>query len=161
MLFLQGRSDVVTERLGERMEQASAALKFERAAQYRDQLAKLKNVQSQQIMASTSGDFDAVGLAEDHGIPCVAIMFFRGGRSLGSRNYFPKVAKGGADDDEIIRAFLLQYYGGREAPKEILVSRAVPEAAALAELLTSPVGPQGRRSSRACAATAHAGSRWP
>jgi excinuclease ABC subunit C len=140
VLFLEGRSDVVTERLGERMEQAAASLEFERAAQYRDQLAKLKNVQSQQLMASTRGDFDAVGLAEDHGIPCVAIMFFRGGRSLGSRNYFPKVAKGGSDDDEIIRAFLLQYYGGREAPKEILVSRAVPEATALAALLTTQSG---------------------
>ena len=78
-------------------------------------------------MARSSGDFDAVGLAEDHGIHCVAVMFFRGGRSLGSRNFFPKVARG-ADDEEIIRAFLLQYYAGREAPKEILASRAVPEA---------------------------------
>jgi excinuclease ABC subunit C len=140
VLFLQGRSDVVIARLAERMEQASANLEFERAAQYRDQLAKLNNVQSQQLMASTRGDFDAVGLAEDHGIPCVAIMFFRGGRSLGSRNYFPKVAKGGAEDAEIIRAFLLQYYGGREAPKEILVSRGVPEAAELAELLSEQSG---------------------
>ena len=143
VLFLQGQSDVVTQKLSETMEQASAALNFERAAQYRDQLAKLKNVQSQQIVARTSGDFDAVGLAEDHGIPCVAIMFFRGGRSLGSRNYFPKVpkvAKGGAEDDEIIRAFLLQYYGGREAPKEILVSRSVPEAAGLAEMLSAQSG---------------------
>jgi excinuclease ABC subunit C len=140
VLFLEGRSDVVIGRLGERMEQASAQLEFERAAEYRDQLAKLNNVQSQQLMASTRGDFDAVGLAEDHGIPCVAIMFFRGGRSLGSRNYFPKTAKGGAEDEEIIRAFLLQYYGGRDAPKEILVSRAVPEAAELAELLTSQSG---------------------
>jgi len=137
VLFLQGQSDVVTQRLGERMEQASAALNFERAAQYRDQLAKLNNVQSQQLMSRVRGDFDAVGLAEDHGIPCVAIHFFRGGRSLGSRNYFPKVAKGGADDEEIIRAFLLQYYGGREAPKEILVSRAVPEAAVLAQMLSA------------------------
>jgi excinuclease ABC subunit C len=140
VLFLEGRSDVVIGRLAERMEQASVKLEFERAAQYRDQLAKLNNVQSQQLMASTRGDFDAVGLAEDHGIPCVAIMFFRGGRSLGSRNYFPKVAKGGAEDEEIIRAFLLQYYGGREAPKEILVSRAVPEAPALAELLSTQSG---------------------
>jgi len=140
VLFLEGRSDVVIGRLAERMEQAAAKLEFERAAQYRDQLAKLNNVQSQQLMASTRGDFDAVGLAEDHGIPCVAIMFFRGGRSLGSRNYFPKIAKGGAEDEEIIRAFLLQYYGGREAPKEILVSRAVPEAAELGELLTAQSG---------------------
>jgi excinuclease ABC subunit C len=139
VLFLQGHSDVVTARLAERMEQASAGLAFERAAQYRDQLAKLKSVQSQQLMARTSGDFDAVGLAEDHGVHCVAVMFFRGGRSLGSRNFFPKVASG-ADDEEIARAFLLQYYAGREAPKEILVSRAVPEAAALAELLSEQSG---------------------
>ena len=139
VLFLQGRSDVVTARLAERMEQASTQLKFERAAQYRDQLAKLKNVQSQQIVARATGDFDAVGLAEDHGIHCVAVMFFRGGRSLGSRNFFPKVARG-ADEDEIIRAFLLQYYAGRDAPKEILASRAVPEAATLAELLTEQSG---------------------
>ncbi len=66
-------------------------------------------------------------------------MFFRGGRSLGSRNFFPKVARG-ADEDEIIRAFLLQYYAGREAPKEILASRAVPEAATLAQLLSEQSG---------------------
>ena len=139
VLFLEGRSDVVTARLGERMEQASAALQFERAAQYRDQLAKLKNVQSQQLMARASGDFDAVGIAEERGIHCVAVMFFRAGRSLGSRSFLPKVAKG-AGEDEIIRAFLLQYYGGREAPKEILVSRTVPEAATLAELLSTRSG---------------------
>ncbi|HET7924606.1 MAG TPA: excinuclease ABC subunit UvrC [Rhodanobacteraceae bacterium] len=136
VLFLEGHSDVVTARLAERMEQASQALQFERAAQYRDQLAKLKNVQSQQLMARSSGDFDAVGMAEDHGIFCIAVMFFRGGRSLGTRSFFPKLVKG-ADEDEIIRAFLLQYYGGREAPREILVSHAVPEATTLAELLSA------------------------
>ncbi len=139
VLFLEGRADVVTDRLAARMEQASRELKFERAAQYRDQLSKLKNVQSQQLMARGSGDFDAVGLAEDHGVVCVAVMFFRGGRSLGSRNFFPKIARG-ADDDEIIRAFLLQYYAGREAPKEILASRTVPEAAMLGELLSERSG---------------------
>ena len=71
-------------------------------------------------------------MAEDHGIYCIAVMFFRGGRSLGTRSFFPKLVKG-ADDDEIIRAFLLQYYGGREAPREILVSHAVPEATTLVE----------------------------
>lgn len=139
VLFLEGHSDVVTAKLAERMEQAATALQFERAAQYRDQLARLKNVQSQQIMARASGEFDAVGIAEDHGIYCVAVMFFRGGRSLGTRSFFPKLVKG-AEEDEIIRAFLLQYYGGREAPKEILVSRAVPEADTLAELLSAQSG---------------------
>jgi excinuclease ABC subunit C len=137
------------------MEQAAASLEFERAAQYRDQLAKLKNVQSQQLMASTRGDFDAVGLAEDHGIPCVAIMFFRGGRSLGSRNYFPKVAKGGSDDDEIIRAFLLQYYGGREAPAFGAARRGYGARG----LLTTQSG--HKVEIVAVAVTAHVSSRWP
>jgi excinuclease ABC subunit C len=68
VLFLEGQSDVVTARLAERMEQAAAQLQFERAAQYRDQLARLENVQSQQLMARSRGEFDAVGMAEDHGI---------------------------------------------------------------------------------------------
>jgi excinuclease ABC subunit C len=139
VLFLQGRSDVVTTRLAERMEQASAALAFERAAQYRDQLAKLRAVQAQELNVRTTGDFDAVGIAEDHGIYCVAVMFFRGGRSLGSRNFFPRLAVG-ADEEEVARAFVLQYYAGREAPKEILVSREISEAAALGELLTAQSG---------------------
>jgi excinuclease ABC subunit C len=139
VLFLEGQSEVVTARLAERMEQAAAELKFERAAQYRDQLAKLRSVQSQQLMARETGEFDVVGIAEDHGIFCVAVMFFRGGRSLGSRSFFPKLVKG-ADEEEIARAFLLQYYAGREAPKEILVSRPVAEASSLGELLSERSG---------------------
>src|SRR5690606_11497383 len=140
VLYLQGDEDAVTARLVERMEQASAALEFVRAAQYRDQLAKLKHVRSQQLMTGLRGDFDAVGLASAGAVHCVAVVPYRGGRSLGSRNYFPKVAAG-AGDDEIIRAFLLQYYGGgREAPKEILVSREVPEAETIAAMLSEQAG---------------------
>jgi excinuclease ABC subunit C len=139
ILFLEGDSDAVTQSLAARMEKASAALDYERAAQYRDQLAKLNSVQSQQLMSRSKGNFDVIGLASDQGVYCVAVMFFRAGRSLGTRNYFPRLVEG-ATEDEIIRAFLLQYYGGREAPSEILVSRAVPEAEALAELLTERAG---------------------
>ncbi len=139
MLFLEGRADAVTARLVERMEQASAELRFELAAQYRDQLAKLRQVQSEQLMSASATDFDAIGLAVEHGVHCVAVMFFRGGRSLGTRQHFPKVAEG-ADEDEVIRAFLLQYYGGREAPREILVSREVPDAESLEAMLSEQAG---------------------
>jgi excinuclease ABC subunit C len=147
VLFLEGESDVVTAHLAERMEQAADALAFERAAQYRDQLAKLRNVQSQQLMARASGEFDAVGLAQHGGVYCVAVLYFRGGRSLGSRNFFPKAQKGATDDD-VIRAFLIQYYGGREAPKEIIVNLPVPEAATIAEMLSERSGHKVRIKSR-------------
>ncbi len=139
MLFLRGDSDAVTQKLVERMEDAASGLRYERAAQYRDQLVQLRHIQSSQLMSRTKGDFDVVGIAAESGIHCVAVMFFRGGRSLGSRNYFPHHTKN-AGEQEIIRAFLLQYYGGREAPKEILVSRSVPEAETLAAMLGERAG---------------------
>ncbi|WP_428097031.1 excinuclease ABC subunit UvrC [Candidatus Rariloculus sp.] len=139
VLFLKGDSDTVTERLVERMEHAAGGLRYERAAQYRDQLSQLKRIQSSQLMSRTKGDFDVIGLAAEGGVCCVAVMFFRGGRSLGSRTYFPSHTRNAAED-EIIRAFLLQYYGAREAPKEILVSRSVPEADAIAAMLGERAG---------------------
>jgi excinuclease ABC subunit C len=139
VLFLEGDSDAVTQSIGERMERAAAALDYERAAQYRDQLAKLKNVQALELMSRSKGNFDVIGLSLERGVCCVAVMFFRGGRSLGSRNYFPRLVEG-VTEDEIIRAFLLQYYGGREAPAEILVSRPVPEGDTIAAMLGERAG---------------------
>ena len=139
ILFLRGDSDAVTEQLAERMEAASNTLHYEQAAQYRDQLAKLRAVQSRLLTSRGKGDFDVVGIAAEQCRYCVAVMFFRGGRSLGSRNYFPRLVAG-AEEAEIIRAFLLQYYGGRESPKEILVNRPVPEAELIAEMLSARSG---------------------
>ena len=139
VLFLQGRNEVVTESLAERMDQAAAEQKYEHAAQYRDQLSKLKAVESQQLVSRSAGDFDVIGLVLEQGVYCVTVMYFRGGRLLGSRNYFPRVVAD-AGDDEVARAFLLQYYGGRDAPKEILVSQAVPEADVIAEMLAENTG---------------------
>ena len=139
MLFLQGRNEAVTESLAARMEQAADELNFEHAAQYRDQLAKLRAVAAQQLVSRSAGDFDVIGLVFEQGIYCVAVMYFRGGRLLGSRNYFPR-AVAGVGEPEVVRAFLLQYYGGRDAPKEILVSQAVPEAEVLAAMLAENAG---------------------
>ncbi len=136
MMFLQGRSEAVTEVLVKRMEDASERLDFERAAQYRDQIAKLKSVEAQQLVTRSRGDLDAIGLVSDGGVHCVAVMSFRGGRLLGSRSHYPRAAAG-TTPEEIMRGFLLQYYGRREPPHEILVSHAASDADALAELFRS------------------------
>jgi len=136
MLFLKGRNQLVTEQLAERMDAAAAALDYERAAQFRDQLAKLKAVEAEQLVAKSGGDFDVIGLVEDQGTHCVAVMFFRGGRLLGSRNYFPRVHTEPAAG-EVARAFLLQYYLAREAPAEILISEAAGEAGGIAAVLSA------------------------
>lgn len=133
--FLRGQGDAVIESIASRMEAASEAQRYELAAQYRDQLVKLQATQSEQLVAKATSDFDVVALARDGATVCVTVLFFRGGRLLGSRNYYPQHA-GSAPDSEVMRAFLLQYYGGRQAPPEVLLDREIDEADALGEMFS-------------------------
>ena len=133
MMFLRGRGESVIESIATRMEAASKAKRYELAAQYRDQLAKLQATQSEQLVSKATTDFDVVALAREGGTVCVTVFFFRGGRLLGSRNHFPQHAAA-ADDSEVMRAFVLQYYGGRQSPPEILLDREIAEAEVLAEM---------------------------
>jgi len=139
MLFLQGRGEAVIENIAARMERASAEQRYELAAQYRDQLAQLQATHTEQLVARSTADFDVVGLARDGATVCITVLFFRGGRMLGSRNHFPEHVLGAGDDD-VMRAFLLQYYGGRQAPAEILVDREVGEADMLAQMFSERSG---------------------
>jgi excinuclease ABC subunit C len=139
MLFLKGRNQLVTEHLAERMDKAAAALDFERAAEFRNQLARLKAMEQEQLVAKSGDDFDVVGVVAEQGLHCVSVMFFRGGRLLGSRSYFPRI-QGEPEEHEVARAFLLQYYLAREAPKEILISEPVPDAETIAAMLGERAG---------------------
>lgn len=147
MLFLKGDSEGVSERLVERMEAAADDLQFERAAHYRDQIAKLKRVEGQQVVSRSAGDLDVIGMAVERSVFAVTVMFVRAGRILGSRNHFPR-ASAGSSADEVIRAFILQYYAAHEAPVEILTSRAVPEATLMGEMLTERMGRRVRLKAR-------------
>jgi excinuclease ABC subunit C len=123
--FLEGRSGEVIGELVGRMEDASTRLAFEEAARYRDQIGRLKSVQQQFAGAHRDrGDIDVLAVAEQGGLFCVAVMFVRGGRNLGSRTWLPRTAPG-TDAEEVLSAFVTQYYDSRPIPKEILVDRPV------------------------------------
>ena len=123
---LEGRNDEVSEDLGRRMEAAAERLEFEEAAQIRDQLAKLKVIQAQQIVtAGADHDADVIAIAAANGEYCVALMFVRAGRSLGSTTFFPKAPL--AELPEVLAAFVMQYYLERDAPAEIIVEQDFDE----------------------------------
>jgi excinuclease ABC subunit C len=134
MLFLKGRSEAVSEELARRMEQEAHALRFEQAMKYRDQLAELQRIQTQQIVSRTGGNFDVVAVVRAGSVVCVAVMYFRDGRSLGTRNFFPSQAQD-AEDGEVLRAFILQYYAERDAPSEILVNQEIADAETIGAML--------------------------
>ena len=132
---LEGRNDEVGEELGRRMDAAAARLDFEEAAQLRDQLAKLKVIQSQQIVtAGADHDADVIAIAAANGEYCVALMFVRAGRSLGSTTFFPKAPF--AELPEVLAAFVMQYYLERDAPAEIIVEQDFDEMQLLEATLT-------------------------
>jgi len=131
---LEGRNTEVIADLGRRMEAAAEVLEFETAARLRDQIAMLKSIQATQSVTRIAGeDVDAVAIAGEGGDFCVSVVFVRGGRNLGSSNFFPRGGLGG--QEEALGAFLAQYYLAREAPREILLDRSVEGQEALEEAL--------------------------
>ncbi len=127
---LEGRNDEVNQELARRMEEAAARLDFEEAAKLRDQIANLKAVQAQQIVtADLHHDADVIAVAAGSGEYCVALMFVRAGRSLGSTSFFPKAPF--AEPPEVLAAFVAQYYLEREAPAEIIVEHDFEEIGVL------------------------------
>jgi excinuclease ABC subunit C len=143
---LEGRNDEVSEDLGRRMEAAAERLEFEEAAQIRDQLAKLKVIQAQQIVtAGADHDADVIAIAAAGGEYCVALMFVRAGRSLGSTTFFPKAPF--AELPEVLAAFVMQYYLERDAPAEIIVEQDFDEMQLLESTLAERLSHKVRISS--------------
>ena len=138
VMFLEGKSQAVLDVFKEKMESASKALDFERAARYRDQITHLRKVQENQYVHGATGDVDVFALASDQGTHCVQGLFIRGGRMLGNRTFYPKNELQ-LDDSELLSAFLSQYYlasGGRDIPKDVIVSHPSEEYALLSETLS-------------------------
>lgn len=124
VMFLEGRSNALTDELNAAMEQAAMTLEFERAAELRDQVSLLRRVQDQQSMEGGTGDVDVVAAFVNPGGACVHLISVRGGRVLGSKNFFPQV---GIEEEvgEVMSAFLAQYFLGgidRELPGEVIVN---------------------------------------
>ena len=142
VLFLEGRSDRVLDTLKERMDAAAAALDFEQAAKFRDQIAQLRRVQELQYVHASEGDVDVFALAEEGGVACVQAIYIRAGRLLGQRNWFPRneLALGRA---ELLGAFVSQYYlsgAERDLPRTLIVSDAIADSEILADALTGLAG---------------------
>jgi excinuclease ABC subunit C len=142
LMFLEGHTEEVVDELVRRMEDASRALEFERAARYRDQIAQLRRVAEQQYVTVGAADVDVVTAAARQGLACVQILVVRGGRNLGNRSFF--LQAGAADEPALLRAFLLQYYlsadEDRDLPGEILLSHDVEDRTLLAGLLAERAG---------------------
>jgi excinuclease ABC subunit C len=141
ILFLEGKNEEVIEHLHQQMEHASSTMNFELAAHYRDQIARLRQIQERQYVNVKEGNADIIGLAIEAGVICIQLLCIRGGQVLGSRSYFPLVPID-TSQEEILTAFIKQHYlrdptHVEQTPQQILVGLSLPERVLLSEVLST------------------------
>ena len=138
--FLSGRSKRVKDDLNRQMQEASAELDFERAARFRDRLAAMSSVQSHQgINPETVDNADVFAIHQEGGQTCIQVFFFRAGQNWGNRSFFPR-ADASIETEDVLGAFLTQFYDDKPVPPLLLLDRAVEEMDLLAEALTGRAG---------------------
>lgn len=121
--FLSGNYKPIIDSISKKMEAASEELDFEKAAEYRDLMISVKNVAQKQKITDTNGvNRDVVALARDEDSVIIQMFFVRDGKMVGREHYYMKHAQE-ESDEEIMSAFLTQFYlGAPFIPKEIIIS---------------------------------------
>ncbi len=121
-MVLDGRTADLERDLKQRMQAAADNYAFEEAARVRDQLQAVQRLgESQKAVTNSSGDMDVLGLGQDVTGLCVQIFFVRKGKLVGRDNFF--LADGGDAMDEVVAAFVKQYYNDATyIPHELVLS---------------------------------------
>lgn len=127
-MVLDGRTTELERDLKQRMQDAAENYAFEEAARLRDQLQAVERLnESQKAVTSNGGDMDVIGFAQDMTGICLQIFFVRKGKLIGRDNFFLQDA--GDTPQEVLTAFVKQYYNEATfVPKEIVMPY-LPEAA--------------------------------
>ena len=134
--FLSGSNQDIQGELAQQMQSASDVQDFELAAEYRDRIRALTYIQSTtDVFARTIEEADIISLAQEGGQSCVQVFFFRAGRNLGNKAYFPRHDKD-TPAEEVLESFIIQFYENRQSPRKILLNLTLPGKSLLEEALS-------------------------
>ncbi len=139
--FLNGNFDPVIKQLRSVMEEASEALEFEKAIEYRELLNSVMKIsEKQKITNSDREDRDIIAMATEGFDAIVQVFFVRGGRLIGRDHFYLKTAPG-ESDQEALSSFVKQFYAGTPyIPSELMLQTELEDAEILSEWLTRKKG---------------------
>ncbi len=143
--FLNGSYEPILKELEEKMGQASEAMEFEKAIEYRELLGSVKQIaQKQKITSSDMEDRDIIALAVEQEDAVVQIFFVRDGRLIG-RDHFCLHIVGEEKPGEILETFVKQFYTGTPyLPKILMIQHEIPEQELIEEWLSGRKGQRVR-----------------
>ena len=126
--FLNGDYESVIRSLRKDMEEAAAAMRYEKAARIRDKIRDVEGMMERQIALRTDrSEQDLIAIAQDGLDAMIQILYIRGGRMIGG-DHFALPREGGEKPGDVIASFMTQYYEGL-IPRNVLCQE-LPEGAA-------------------------------
>ncbi|MCA8899898.1 MAG: excinuclease ABC subunit UvrC [Hyphomonas sp.] len=138
--FLRGKGADLQKRLAAEMEQAAEAMDFELAARLRDRIRAIAHVRgSQDVNPDDIEEADIFAIAMEGGVSCVQVFFIRAGQNWGATAHYPRHERD-QTAEEVLSAFLVQFYDKRPPPRLILVSETPEQSDLIAEALTLKAG---------------------
>jgi excinuclease ABC subunit C len=147
LLFLDGETAPVLDRLDKQMHEEADALEFERAARLRDQITSVRKViERQQMVAAKEEDLDVVGLVEDPLEAQVEVFFVRKGRVVGRKGLLVDKVED-VETPALVGRVLEQLYAAAPAedvPREVLVPVAPDDPPLYEEFLGAARGSRVR-----------------
>ena len=133
--FLEGKNTDIQKKFATSMQAASDDMNYELAAVYRDRLQALTQVQGHQAMVGTMiNEADVIAAAQVGGQVGIQVFFYRVGQNWGHRAYFPR-HHADISIEEVMTAFIAQFYDNKPIPRSILLSHMSHEASILIEAL--------------------------
>ena len=139
--FLSGKYDRILKRLEQDMWEASQAMDYEKAIEYRDLLNSVKKVaQKQKITSSSMDDRDVIAMARDAEDAVVQVFFIREGKLIGREHFHLRTAVE-EEESQVLTCFVKQFYSGTPfVPRELWVQHKLEEEETIIQWLTAKKG---------------------
>jgi excinuclease ABC subunit C len=140
-LFLSGKQEELISEMEKKMSNAAEAMEYEKAAEYRNKIAAIKQIQEKQkVLSSALEDEDVIAFAQSEDKTCVQIFFIRGGKLIG-REHFMLEDVNHSSIKELLNEFVKQFYSGTVfIPREILLQEEIDEIKIIESWLTGKRG---------------------
>ena len=143
--FLNGHYEKLLGSLEKQMMDAAEQMEYEKAAEYRDLLASVKQVaQKQKITSSSMEDRDIIAMAMNDSDAVVQVFFVREGKLIGREHFGIRI---GAEKDssQILTSFVKQFYAGTPfLPKELWLQQEIDDMEVIEQWLGTRKGQKVR-----------------
>jgi len=132
--FLEGKNKDLIHKLKTKMHDYVSKNDFEAAAVVRDQLSSIRTASLRQQVTGGFEDWDVISIAVSGEIASAQVLYIREGNLVGRSEFVLNSC--GAEDNEVMGAFIKQYYSDAPVPGEILLD-TMPDDATILEWLRS------------------------